>query len=120
MADPAAVGTRGEPFRMDIERGKIREFAVATGATPAHDPAYLDAENPVIEPTFLTTAFFWQAGAADPWPAVAIGSTAWPARGAGVRILPTAPGAGERSPAHPRSPTSTPNRAGAAENSPSR
>ena len=72
MADPAAVGTRGTPFRMDIERGKVREFAVATGATPADDPAYLDAEHPVIEPTFLTTAFFWQTGAADPWPAVAL------------------------------------------------
>jgi hypothetical protein len=26
----------------------------------------------VVEPTFLTTAFFWQTGAADPWPAVAL------------------------------------------------
>jgi hypothetical protein len=44
MADPNAVGTRGAPFRMDIERGKVREFAVATGASSVDDPAYLDAE----------------------------------------------------------------------------
>ena len=67
MANPQAVGTEGTPFRMDIERGKIREFALATGAD---HPAYLEAERPVIPPTFLTTTFFWQTGDADPWPAV--------------------------------------------------
>ena len=67
MANPKAVGTEGAPFRMDIERGKIREFALATGST---DPAYLEAERPVIPPTFLTTTFFWQTGESDPWPAV--------------------------------------------------
>jgi hypothetical protein len=67
MANPGAVGTQGAPFRIDIERGKIREFALATGST---DPAYLDAERAVVQPTFLTTTFFWQTGEADPWPAV--------------------------------------------------
>ncbi|MEV0810448.1 MaoC family dehydratase N-terminal domain-containing protein [Micromonospora sp. NPDC050200] len=67
MANPDAVGTRGAPFRMDVERGKIREFARATRST---NPAYLDAEQPVVPPTFLTTTFFWQSGEADPWPAV--------------------------------------------------
>lgn len=67
MANPHAVGTQGAPFRMDVERGKIREFALATGST---DPAYLEAERPVIPPTFLTTTFFWQTGESDPWPAV--------------------------------------------------
>lgn len=67
MANPDAVGIRGAEFRMDIERGKIQEFARATGSA---NPAYLEAEHPVIPPTFLTTAFFWQRGDADPWPAV--------------------------------------------------
>jgi hypothetical protein len=67
MANPDAVGTQGAPFRMDIERGKIREFALATGST---NPAYLDSERPVVPPTFLTTTFFWQISDADPWPAV--------------------------------------------------
>jgi hypothetical protein len=67
MVDDTAVGVTGEPFALDIERGKIREFARATFST---NPAYLAEERPVIPPTFLTTAFFWQSGAADPWTAV--------------------------------------------------
>lgn len=67
MANPDAVGIQGTEFRMDIERGKIREFARATGSANA---AYLEAEHPVVPPTFLTTAFFWQHGDADPWPRV--------------------------------------------------
>jgi hypothetical protein len=63
MANPAAVGATGKPFRMDIERGKVREFARATGS---HAPAYL-AEDPVIPPTFLTTTFFWQPPDDNPW-----------------------------------------------------
>lgn len=67
MVDHAAVGLTGEPFTMDLERGKIREFAKATRST---NPAYLDDPAPVIPPTFLTTAAFWQEGPSDPWPAV--------------------------------------------------
>ena len=69
MVDDSAAGTTGEPFILDVERGKIREFARATRSA---NPDYLAAEDPVMPPTFLTTAFFWQSGAADPWPAVAM------------------------------------------------
>jgi hypothetical protein len=63
VVDHAAVGTTGEPFVMDLEAGKIREFARAVRSSH---------EGPVIPPTFLTTAFFWQTGASDPWTAVAM------------------------------------------------
>ena len=63
MVDSAAVGTTGEPFVMDLEAGKIREFARAVRSS---------YEGPVIPPTFLTTAFFWQTGDSDPWTAVAM------------------------------------------------
>ncbi|WP_227980405.1 FAS1-like dehydratase domain-containing protein [Nocardia spumae] len=44
-------------FEMSLERGKIGEFAKAT---MSENPAYW-GKNPVIPPTFLTTAgFFWQ------------------------------------------------------------
>jgi N-terminal half of MaoC dehydratase len=39
-------------YQMPVERGKIREFAKATHA---QNPAYV-ADEPVIPPTFLTTA----------------------------------------------------------------
>ena len=63
MVDDSAVGVTGEPFTLDVERGKIREFARAVRSSH---------EGPVIPPTFLTTAFFWQTGDADPWQAVAM------------------------------------------------
>jgi hypothetical protein len=69
VVDPAAVGTTGEPFVMDLEPGKIREFA---RATRSDNPAYLAEDRPVVPPTFLTTAFFWQTGGSDPWAAVAM------------------------------------------------
>ncbi|GAB3840698.1 MaoC family dehydratase N-terminal domain-containing protein [Dactylosporangium cerinum] len=68
MVDDSAVGAIGEPFTLDVERGKIREFARATGSA---NPAYFQ-DDPVIPPTFLTTAFFWQTGDSDPWQAVAM------------------------------------------------
>lgn len=43
-------------FEMVVERGKIREFARATGAT---DPVYF-GEDPPIPPTFLASAAHWQ------------------------------------------------------------
>ena len=67
MADPNSVGTTGTPFRLDVEVGKIREFARATGGT---DEAYFRDEAPISQPTFLTTALHWQTGDANPWPAV--------------------------------------------------
>lgn len=42
---------------MPIERGKIREYAVATGAAR---PAYLDDPKAPVPPTFLATVVFWQ------------------------------------------------------------
>ncbi|MSX33149.1 MAG: dehydratase, partial [Actinobacteria bacterium] len=41
---------------MQVELGKIREFARATQSA---NPAYLETANPVIPPTFLTTQQFW-------------------------------------------------------------
>lgn len=43
-------------YDMPIERGKIREFAAATGAK---DPVYHDP-NPPVPPTFLATAMHWE------------------------------------------------------------
>jgi len=43
-------------YDMPIERGKIREFAAATGAT---DPVY-HGPNPPVPPTFLATAMHWE------------------------------------------------------------
>ncbi|MSO36772.1 MAG: MaoC family dehydratase [Acidimicrobiia bacterium] len=56
MVDKNALGATDEPFTMDIERGKIREFA---RATMAHSPDYLRAAMPPIPPTFLTSVSFW-------------------------------------------------------------
>jgi N-terminal half of MaoC dehydratase len=44
------------PFRVEVERGKIREFAMAT---KARNRAYLDDPQPVAPPTFLASAAFW-------------------------------------------------------------
>jgi hypothetical protein len=66
MADKSAIGAVGVPFELDVERGKIREFARATHA--AH-PEYMTADKPVSPPTFLTTMFFWEQDVrgANPW-----------------------------------------------------
>jgi hypothetical protein len=69
VVDHAAVGTTGEPFVMDLEAGKVREFARAVHSRSSE---YLDDPSPVVPPTFLTTAFFWQTGESDPWTAVAM------------------------------------------------
>lgn len=64
MANYDAVGRSGTPFTIEIERGKVREFARATGST---NDAYLETENPPIPPTFLTTQLFWQTATSNPW-----------------------------------------------------
>lgn len=68
MVDWKSAGAVGTPFEMDVERGKIHEFARATKA--AH-PAYFTRE-PIAPPTFLTTMFFWEdlAEGSNPWPKV--------------------------------------------------
>jgi N-terminal half of MaoC dehydratase len=47
-------------FTMEVELGKIREFACATRSS---NPAYLVAERPVSPATFLMSALFWSPGA---------------------------------------------------------
>jgi len=66
MANELAVGARGAPFDLVVEKGKIREFARATHSS---HPAYLRDECPVAPPTFLTTMFFWELDTPDsnPW-----------------------------------------------------
>jgi hypothetical protein len=60
------LGADGAPFELDVERGKIREFA---RATRSQNPLYFEGEHPVSPPTFLTTMFFWQEDApgSNPW-----------------------------------------------------
>jgi len=57
VANKDAVGRQGPEFELTVERGKIREFAKATQSGA---PGYLDVEDPVIPPTFLTSVNFWQ------------------------------------------------------------
>ena len=64
MVDHAAAGRTGEPFELELERGKIREFARATFST---NSSYLDDPAPVVPPTFLTTMIFWSGPGAGPW-----------------------------------------------------
>jgi len=62
MANPDVIGKRGSTFEMDVERGKIREFALATAA---RDRSYFEDQRPVAPPTFLTTQLAWQGGEPD-------------------------------------------------------
>ncbi|MGV0577844.1 MaoC family dehydratase N-terminal domain-containing protein [Mycolicibacterium elephantis] len=54
-------------YEMPVERGKIREFAAATGAT---DPVY-QQPRPPVPPTFLATSMHWEPH--DPSLAVRLG-----------------------------------------------
>jgi hypothetical protein len=45
------------PFTLDVEAGKIREFA---RAVHGDDAGHLDADNRVSAPTYLMTAAFWR------------------------------------------------------------
>jgi len=51
-------------FEMIIERGKIREFA---RATKSKNPEFLEGPCPIIPPTFLASATFWQDESVSPW-----------------------------------------------------
>ncbi|OHV57270.1 MaoC family dehydratase N-terminal domain-containing protein [Pseudofrankia sp. BMG5.36] len=51
-------------YTMEVELGKIREFA---RATKSRNPDYLTAERPVSPATFLMTSAFWSDGAGVPW-----------------------------------------------------
>jgi hypothetical protein len=52
----ALVGRTGEPFTFVIERGKVAEFARATGST---DQAHFEGSAPVSPPTFLMASAHW-------------------------------------------------------------
>lgn len=58
MVDKSAVGATDEPFEMIVEKGKIREFAIAT---KSKNDAYLGADEPVSPATFLAASAFWTA-----------------------------------------------------------
>ncbi len=66
MVDKGALAAQGTPFVLDVERGKIHEFA---RAIQSRHPAHFEGDHPVIPPTFLTTMFHWEALVADsnPW-----------------------------------------------------
>ncbi len=71
MMDRSAVGKQGAEFELDVERGKIHEFA---RAIRADDPAYFRREHQPSPPTFLTTMFFWEelVPGGNPWHLVAM------------------------------------------------
>jgi hypothetical protein len=64
--DTTLAGKQGEPFELDVERGKVREFARAVKSV---DPAYAEGEHPLTPPTFLTSTFHWELDVpgANPW-----------------------------------------------------
>jgi acyl dehydratase len=73
-ADRSYIGKTGEPVRMHIERGKIREFA---RAIKDDDPLYFDEEyarreaGGIMPPiTFLQTMALWDDGKGRPRPPI--------------------------------------------------
>jgi hypothetical protein len=64
MVDKSAVGEKGEPFELVVERGKVREFA---RATKSENREYLDDPAPVSPPTFLVSSVFWAPPGAMRW-----------------------------------------------------
>jgi hypothetical protein len=64
--DRSATGTVGTRFELDIERGKVREFA---RAVKSDNPDHLAGDHPVIPPTFLTATFHWERDVpgSNPW-----------------------------------------------------
>jgi hypothetical protein len=53
--DTKHIGTKFPPFSFTVERGKVREFALAIGDS---NPAYY-SDDPVLPPTFPITFAFW-------------------------------------------------------------
>jgi hypothetical protein len=74
VVDRNALGAEGEPFILEVERGKIREYA---RAIRSEHSAYLGDERPVAPAHFLTTTFLWEGDEGNPWPLVEMS----PARG---------------------------------------
>ena len=71
MVAKSALGAEGQPFELDVERGKIAEFARAVRSS---HPAHFARDGAVVPPTFLTTQFFWEerVDGANPWALVAM------------------------------------------------
>jgi hydroxyacyl-ACP dehydratase HTD2-like protein with hotdog domain len=63
MKPEDAVGITDEPTTIPVERGKIREFALACFDG---NPEYTQAASPPVPPTFLTVRNFWMTGATSP------------------------------------------------------
>lgn len=61
--DQSVEGLEGEPFDLDVERGKIAEFA---RATYADHPAFFARDGALVPPAFFTTMFHWMHGSNDP------------------------------------------------------
>ena len=72
MVDKNAIGNEGAPFVLDVERGKVHEFARAIFA---EHPDYFANDDPVTPPTFLTTTLHWEhlVEGSNPWLSVGIG-----------------------------------------------
>ena len=66
MIDKNSLGNEGTPFVLDVERGKVHEFARAVKAT---DPVHYAGEAPLVPPTFLATQMHWEQGVegSNPW-----------------------------------------------------
>jgi N-terminal half of MaoC dehydratase len=62
--DRSIEGTRGKPFRVVVEEGKVREFARAVKSS---NPAYMEGPQATSPPTFLASAVFWQRPENSPW-----------------------------------------------------
>ncbi len=64
--DKSLEGNTGQPFRVVVEEGKVREFARATKSS---HPAYLAGGGPAaVSPvTFLASSAFWQRPESSPW-----------------------------------------------------
>lgn len=56
------VGERSDSFQFVVERGKVREFALAT---KSQHPIYFNEPAPVIPPTFLASAAHWASHESD-------------------------------------------------------
>jgi hypothetical protein len=64
VIDPEdALGITDEPTTIPIERGKIREFALACFDA---NPEYTQVPVPPIPPTYLTVRSFWMTAATSP------------------------------------------------------
>jgi hypothetical protein len=58
-----AVGITDEPTTIPLERGKIREFALACFDD---NPEYVESASPPVPPTYLTVRNFWMTAATSP------------------------------------------------------